>query len=98
MSYDSPPAPSPPAPAPRARPPRPPTQLRDEAEQAVDSGDEIINQYNYYYVEDNIIYEIPVADDVLDDHEVNVCQAKQPSEMVIIIIRLNEKNYHYKII
>ena len=86
MSYDSPPAPPAPAPAPRARPPRPPTQLRDEAEQAVDSGDEIINQISSVYVED-IIYEIPVADDVLGDHKVNVCQAKQPSEMVFIIIR-----------
>ena len=83
MSYDSPPAPAPPA-----RPPRPPTQLRDEAEQAVGSGDEITSQTSSLYVKD-IIYEIPSADDVLGDHEVNVCQAQQPSEMVIIIIRLN---------
>ena len=39
VSYDSPPAPVLPA-----RPPRSPTQLRDEAEQALSSEDEITSQ------------------------------------------------------
>ena len=68
VSYDSPPVPVLPA--------RLPRQLRDEAEQALSSGDGITSPTSSLCGDDidDDIYESLPADDVLD--EVNVSQAK----------------------
>ena len=64
-------------------PARPQRQLKDEAEQALSGGDEIISQTSSLCGDADDIYDTV---SLLADHnildEVNICQAKQQSEKV----------------